>query len=95
MARQPVISLFSGVGAFELGLSKRTRTIVYVEKDDFCQQVLQARMHDGLLDAAAIASDVVTYKPSSEMRTASRRASPARASRRRATNSAWMTTERL
>ena len=62
MVRQPVISLFSGVGAFDLGLSELTRTIVYVEKDDYCQQVLQARTHDGLLDAAAIASDVPSSK---------------------------------
>ena len=62
MVRQPVIYLFSGVGALDLGLSELIQSIVYVEKDGFCQQVLQARMHDGLLDAAAIASDVPSSK---------------------------------
>jgi DNA (cytosine-5)-methyltransferase 1 len=37
------------------------RTIVYVEKERFCQDILIARMADGLLDPAPIWDDVRTF----------------------------------
>ena len=58
------ISLFSGVGGIELGLKlavPAARTVCYVEWNRHCQAVLQARMRDGLLDAAPIWDNVTTF----------------------------------
>lgn len=62
------ISLFAGIGGIDLGLkwaSERAgggyRSVCYVEKEPFCQRVLQARMRDGTLDDAPIWDDVSTF----------------------------------
>ncbi len=34
-----------------------------VEKDEFCQEVLNARMIDGVLDKGPIHDDIVTFAP--------------------------------
>jgi site-specific DNA-cytosine methylase len=41
------------MGGFDLGLQLAnlpTRTIAYVEKDKYCQEIIQARIRDGRLD---------------------------------------------
>jgi len=58
------MSLFSGYGGFSLGLrlaGLNTRTICYVEWDRYCQQVLQARINDRLLDDAPIWDDIKSF----------------------------------
>jgi len=57
------LSLFSGAGGGLLG-SKLLgwKTIAYVEWDDYCQEVLKARIKDGYLDDAPIFSDISTFK---------------------------------
>ena len=57
------ISLFSGMGAFDLALRLagiESRTVCYVEWDKYCQQVLQQRFQDepSTLDPAPIWDDV-------------------------------------
>ena len=55
------LSLFSGIGGFELGMQLAGldfQTIGYVEKDKYCQAVLQERMNDGYLDTAPIIRDI-------------------------------------
>ena len=59
------LSLFSGMGAFTLGLrlaGLRTRTVCYVENDKYAQQILQQRFGDGL-DSAPIWDDIKTFDP--------------------------------
>ena len=54
------LSLFSGYEGFGLGLRLAglpIRTVGYVEIDDYCQRVLQARMADGVLDNAPNSSE--------------------------------------
>ncbi len=62
LARWPVrhktISLFSGIGALDLALSRWCSTCAYVEKDAFSRSILAARMRDGCLDAAQLHEDV-------------------------------------
>ncbi len=58
------LSLFSGYGGFSLGLQLagvRSRIVCYVEIDDYCQRVIQARIRDGHLDDAPIWDDVKTF----------------------------------
>ncbi len=55
------LSLFSGYEGFGLGLHPaclNVRSIGYVEIDDYCQLILQARIRDGLLDWAPIVRDI-------------------------------------
>ena len=55
------INLFSGYGGFDLALRLagiESRTVCYVEWDKYCQQVLEARIEDGVLDDAPIWDDV-------------------------------------
>ena len=52
-----VLDLFSGYGGFALGLRLAgldATTVCYVEWDKYCQQVIQQRQRDGLLDDAPI-----------------------------------------
>lgn len=53
------LSLFSGAGGGVLG-SKILgwRTVGYVEKDEYCQNVLRQRIFDGILGAAPIWGDI-------------------------------------
>ena len=62
------LSLFSGYGGYSLGLRLagiRTRTICYVEKDPYAQQILQQRFGDEppTLDPAPIWDDIKTFDP--------------------------------
>jgi len=55
------LSLFSGYGGFSMGLRLAgldVRTVGYVEIDEYCQQLIQARIRDGLLDYAPILRDI-------------------------------------
>jgi DNA (cytosine-5)-methyltransferase 1 len=61
------ISLFSGTGMLDVGadralerLGYKLRTVLYCEKDPFCQQIIRARIADGLLDDAPVWPDVST-----------------------------------
>jgi len=57
------LSLFSGYGGFSLGLKLakiETRCVGYVEIDEYCQQLIQARIRDGFLDWAPIIRDIKT-----------------------------------
>ena len=58
-----VLSLYSGIGGIELGLSAviRTRTVCYVERELSCIRVLIKRAEEGWLDSAPIYSDVATF----------------------------------
>lgn len=58
------LSLFSGIGAIDLGLrlaEPRLRTVGYVERDAFAAAVLVARMEDQALDQAPIWDDLATF----------------------------------
>lgn len=56
------LSLFSGAGLGLLGTKLLGfRCVGYVEKDDYCQKVLRARIRDGYLDDAPIFSDVRSF----------------------------------
>jgi len=60
------MSLFSGYGGFSLGLrlaypDADFRTVAYIEWDKYCQQVIQARIGDGLLDDAPIWDDIKSF----------------------------------
>lgn len=54
-----VVSGCSGIGGIDAGLKAtgRFRTICYIEKEIFCNQVLLERMRDGRLDIAPIYKD--------------------------------------
>jgi DNA (cytosine-5)-methyltransferase 1 len=58
------LSLFSGYGGFTLAgrlTGLRPRTVCYVEWDTYCQQIIQARIKDGLLDDAPIWDDIKSF----------------------------------
>jgi len=53
------LSLFSGAGGGLLGTRLLGwRCVGYVERDGYCQRVLQARIRDGFLDSAPIWGDI-------------------------------------
>ena len=52
------LSLFSGIGGIDVGLSKWVRPIMYCEIDRYCQGVLGTRMRSGDLPIAPIWDDV-------------------------------------
>lgn len=52
------LSLFSGIGGLELGLSQWVRPIAYCEADPYAQGVLLSRMRDGSIAEGPIAGDV-------------------------------------
>ena len=58
-----VLSLYSGIGGIELGLSQimRTRTVSYCERELSCIKVLIKRAQEGWIDEAPIYSDVATF----------------------------------
>jgi site-specific DNA-cytosine methylase len=58
------LSLFSGYEGFSLGMTLAglsIRTVGYVEWNEFCQRIIQARIKDGLLNDAPIFSDISTF----------------------------------
>ena len=55
------LSLFTGYGGFSLALrlaGLEVKTVGYVEIDEYCQQIIQARIEDGHLDPAPIIRDI-------------------------------------
>lgn len=59
------LSLFSGYGGFSLGLrlaGLEIRTIAYCEIEPYCQEIIKARIRDGLLDDAPIWDDIRTLR---------------------------------
>ena len=59
------LSLFSGYGGFSLGLRLagiQTRTVMYVEWERYPQEIIKARIKDGLLDDAPIWADISTFR---------------------------------
>lgn len=61
--RPKELSLFSGVGGGLLGTKWLLgwQTVGYVEWDKYCQQVIQARIRDGMLDDAPIFGDIRAF----------------------------------
>jgi len=62
------LALFAGIHGIGLGLKRAFerrglpfRTVCYVEWDDYCIEVLKARMRDGQLDDAPIWGDITTF----------------------------------
>lgn len=56
------LSLFSGTGGGLLGTKLLGfRAVGYVERDPYCQAVLEARIRDGLLDRAPIFGDIRAF----------------------------------
>ena len=58
------LSLFSGYGGFTLGLRLAgvpIRTVGYVEIEPYCQEIIKARIKDGLLDDAPIWPDIRAF----------------------------------
>ena len=57
------LSLFTGAGGGLLATQHLLgfRTVCYVEIDGYCQEILKARIRDGLLDDAPIWDDVRTF----------------------------------
>jgi len=62
------LALFAGIHGIGLGLKRAFerrglpfRTVCYVEWDDYCVEVLKARMRDGQLDDAPIWGDITTF----------------------------------
>ena len=61
-----ILDCFSGYGGFALGLrlaypDASFRTVAYIEWDKYCQQVIQARINDRLLDDAPIWDDIKSF----------------------------------
>jgi len=59
-----VLSLCSGIGGLDIGLKiaePDARVVGWVEGDPSCQEVLLARMADGVLDRAPIYGNVVSF----------------------------------
>ena len=57
------LSLFSGYAGFSLALRLariNTRTVMYVEWEQYAQEIIKARIRDGYLDDAPIWSDIST-----------------------------------
>lgn len=58
------ISLFTGYGGFTLGLrlaGVEVQTVCYVEKDPYCQRIIEQRIADGHLDDAPLWDDITTF----------------------------------
>ena len=55
------VSIFSGIGALDLGLLHWAKPVVYCEKDPAARQVLQARIAEGSLPGGTIIDDVVKF----------------------------------
>lgn len=58
-----VLDLFAGIGGASYAgkLIGGWQTVCYVEWDKYCQQVIQARIRDGIFDDAPIWDDVQTF----------------------------------
>lgn len=51
-------SCFSGVGLLDYGLKEYVETEFYIERDKYCQSVLQKNIEEGLLDKGDVLSDI-------------------------------------
>ena len=63
-----IMSICSGLAALELGVGlaiPSTRTILYVEREAYCCEVLAQRIEEGVLDEAPIWSDIASFDGSS------------------------------
>jgi DNA (cytosine-5)-methyltransferase 1 len=59
-----VLSLCSGIGGLDYGLKiavPEAKVVAYVEREPACQEVLRARMADGVLDWAHVHDDVKSF----------------------------------
>ena len=59
------LSLFSGYGGFSLALKLtgiQTRTVAYVEWEKYPQEILKARIRDGILSDAPVFSDISSFR---------------------------------
>jgi len=59
-----VLALFAGICGFERGIRgaiPEARVVCYVEQDEYCVEVIRARIRDGLLDDAPIWGDVCSF----------------------------------
>ncbi len=63
--RWRTLSLFSGIGALDWGLSAFCQTVAFVEKSAAATAVLQKRIRDGLLEECPVFSDVRTVSVAS------------------------------
>lgn len=54
------LSLFSGIGGLDVGLSEYVKPIAYCEIEPFCESVLLSRMQEGDLPKAPIWDDIRT-----------------------------------
>ena len=55
------ISCFSGIGGLDLAIQEDVRTVCYIEKDPYCQRILQARMQEDILEDAPIWADICSF----------------------------------
>ena len=58
------LSLFTGYGGFSLGLrlaGLEVQTVGYIEIEPYCQEIIKARIKDGLLDDAPIFPDIRAF----------------------------------
>lgn len=58
------LSLCSGIGGLDLGVELALpdyRAVCYVERDEYCQRILEARMRDGGLADAHVWDDLTTF----------------------------------
>lgn len=55
------ISCFAGIGGLDLAIREDVRTVCYIERDKYCQEVLKKRMQEGWLDDAPIWSDIQSF----------------------------------
>ncbi len=63
---QNYLSLCAGIGGLDLGVKlalPESRCVCYVEKDEFAQSILVARMEDQALDLAPVWDDLLTFDP--------------------------------
>ena len=58
------LALFAGICGFERGIRAgipEARTVCYVEQDEYCVEVIRARIRDGFLDDAPIWGDIRSF----------------------------------
>jgi DNA (cytosine-5)-methyltransferase 1 len=66
-----ILSLFTGIGGLDLGYRLAfpgIRTVVYVEREAFCCEILARRIEEGLLDEAPIWAGDVAEFPADQFR---------------------------
>ena len=59
------LSLFSGYGGFSLGLrlaGLEVQTVGYIEIEPYCQEIIKARIKDGLLDDGPVFPDISAFR---------------------------------